>query len=535
MSSNLSLQVILSLVDKLTGPAKDAAKSLDALGKEARGASEQLGKPAWTEQPRALQRAAEAATGLGGALGGVARAAEDAEQTLRRPTWTDHGRAITGAAQAARGWADAVGGALGGVTRAAEQADRAMLAPGWVEGFRRATAATEQAARGWADAVGGAMTTASARIKEPTEALANAERQVGTYEREVAGVSGAWKEATTMLTAFIAAHTGLKTIEDTLKAGADAAHQQVSMQTSGMSPQTQTDVHAAAAKMTAQFPTHTQTEIEGMITRAAAIVPGGVEEAIGAMPDLLKLKTITDAEMPGASEGFEQILRGLEIGGFTKDKAKLHGAVDMIARTINFNKGSIRPEDYNEFFKYLGSGFARHLDPEFLAGAATTIIQELRGSSAGVGLRAFENAVFTDRMTGKAAKFFDQNGLIGDESKVIRNSKGEVKSLNPGALVDPELALFNPFLWLHKYVGSTMDKSHLNDLQRMEIEMGMFQNSGAAQIADIFLSQPERVARDTAGSKGAMGLDEAAKAWIERDPTTEIGRASCRERVSSPV
>jgi hypothetical protein len=226
--------------------------------------------------------------------------------------------------------------------------------------------------------------------------------------------------------------------------------------------------------------------------------------------------------MPGASEGFEQTLRGLEIGGYTKDAASLHRATDLIARTMNFNKGVIRPEDYNEFFKYLGSGFARHLDPEFLAGAATTIIQELRGSSAGVGLRAFENAVFTDRIQGKAATFLEQMDLIADESKVIRGKGGKIKSLLPGALVDPAGAMSNPFNWLTQHVGTAMDKMNLSDTQRMEIEMGMFQNSGAAQIADIFLSQPGRVRRDTELSKGAEGLDLAFQEWLDKDPATAL-------------
>jgi hypothetical protein len=251
MPSNLNLEVILSLVDKLTGPMKQASGSLNALGKEAKETGAQLGRPTWTEHERQLGRISDATNLWSTGLGGVASAAGDVEELLGRPTWDEHGRSIIKATGKVREHAEAVGSVASA-----------------------------------AGAISGAP------IKEQAEESAKATGKMREHEQAIAGASSAWEQLGQMAVVAIGAMTGVSLIKGMIEAGSDAVHQQVDMQTAGISLQDQTNIHGAAANLTRQFPTQPQTEIEGMITRARAIVTGGTEEAIAAMPDLLKLKTI---------------------------------------------------------------------------------------------------------------------------------------------------------------------------------------------------------------------------------------------------
>ncbi len=339
--------------------------------------------------------------------------------------------------------------------------------------------------------------------------------KVEDYKSGISGATGLINDAAKAMAGFVIAHQGLELARSTILAGAQATHAQVSAETSGATPGEIKAADDAAKAISARFPTLTQTSIKDSITRIRAI-SGDTEDAIKAENILAPLKVIQHAEMPGGEEGFENLMRGLEIWGAAKDEKTLGHAVDIIAKSINVAKGTIRPEDYNEFFKYLGSAYARNLDPAFLAGAAMTVIGELRGSSAGFALRALEGVFFQDKIAGKVARRVDELGLIADEDKVHRSKSGTIEYLDPGALVDPELALHNPYLWLGKYLKPALDKAGDSPLERTELLSGLFVNSNAFQAADILMNQGWRIDRDTDLLSKAPGR-EAADKWLKED------------------
>jgi hypothetical protein len=365
-----------------------------------------------------------------------------------------------------------------------------------------------------AEKIGGGAPKPDGWVEQQQE-IGKAKDKVEDYKQSISGATSLIDDATKAIIGFTLAHKGLELARSTILAGAEAVHAQVSAETSGATPEDIKATDEAAGRLSARYPTLTETSIKDSITRIRAI-SGNTEEAIKAEEILAPLKIIQHAEMPGGEEGFENLMRGLEVWGAAKDEKTLGRAVDIIAKSINVAKGTIRPEDYNEFFKYLGSAYARNLDPAFVAGAAMTVIGELRGSSAGVALRALEGVFFQDKIAGKVARRVDELGLIADETKVHRSKSGTIEYLDPGALVDPELALHNPYQWLGKYLKPALDKAGASELERTELLSGLFVNSQAFQAADILMNQGWRVERDTELTQNAPGR-EAADTWLTKD------------------
>lgn len=470
MASNLNLQVILSLVDKLTGPMKGAAASLDQLGKEAKGAGDQLGRPVWSDHERTLGRISEQAGNWSSALSGVSSAAADAEQILRRPAWVEHGRSVVKAAEAAHSYRTAMGG------------------------------------------VGTAISSITpAPIREQTREVERATGKVKEHAQAVGGMATAWDQAAQMAVGFAGAASGATIIRRMVGAGAAATHTDIGMATAGMTAEETAQLHAEASRLTGRYRQFSQTEIEDLLTRARAQT-GSTEHAIMAAPALLEAKTVVEQEIPGGGQGFESVLRGLEIVGALKDEPTFRKRVDQITRAIEVNKGSIRAEDYSEFFQYVGSQYGPKLDDEFLKGPATTLINELRGSEAGVAIRAFENEVYRSTMYGKTAKRFEKLGLLPDKSKIHYGKGGDIKYLDPGALKNWQLALQNPDRWLNEVVMPALVKGVPNQEERDALFSGLWQTPTASQAANLLVNQRWRTQRDTALINAAPGLP-AYQTW----------------------
>ena len=69
----------------------------------------------------------------------------------------------------------------------------------------------------------------------------------------------------------------------------------------------------------------------------------------------------------------------------------------LLTAGVVVNKGSIRPEDYYEYYKYLGSPYARNFDDEFQKGPMNAVINELGGSTAGTAQATLEGELFGGR------------------------------------------------------------------------------------------------------------------------------------------
>lgn len=490
MASNLSLQVILSLVDKLTGPMKQATGELDHLGKEAKTAGDELGRPVWTDHERTLGKISESTANWSQALGGAANAAQDIEDTLRQPTWVEHGRNVVKAAEAAHSYRQA----MGGVGTAVSAVPVAPI--------------KEQA---------DAIDKATGRVKEHEEGLKQATKATKDHAAAVQTVGGTWEQIQQMGAASIGATTGLGLVRKTIEAGAERQHAEVAMGTAGMTDAERNEFKAEALRDTARYPTHSQTEIEVMLTRVRAQT-GSAEHALMAIGPLLEAKTVIQAEAPAAAEGFDQVTVGLEVAGAMRDEATLRKYLDLMTRAMEVNKGTIRPEDYKEYFQQLRSQYAQKLDPEFLKGPASVLMNEMGGSSAGTAQNSFENEVYRSTMYGRTAERFEKLGLLPDKSKIHR-AKGHIKYLDPGALKDWQLAESNPDRWLNEVVWPAIQAGVKGADEQQALFNSLWQTPTSSGFANMLVNQRWRTQRDTALINAAPGL-AAFQTWLQQDTGT---------------
>ena len=492
MASNLNLEVILSLVDKLSGPMKQATGSLDALGKEARQAGDELARPVWTEHERTVGSISEGAEKWGAALGGVASAAEDVESTLRRPAWVEHGRSVVKAAEAAHSYRKAMGGAGAAISAI-------PVAP-----------IKEQAAE---------IKKATGNVNEHTAAVEKGVGKTNAHAEAVGALSGAWEQAKQIGVATIGGATGLKLAHEMIKGGAERAHTDVAMTTAGLTPAESAEFDAAALRLTAKYPTLSQTGIKDTLTRLRAQT-GSAEHALMAIDPMLGGKAALQPEYPEAAQSFDQIGVGLEVAGaFTEGPKKLTKYLDRIVRSVQVNKGTIRPEDYKLYYQHLGSGYAQKLDDDFQYGPLSLLLNEMGGDMAATGQKAFEREVYNSTVTGRRADQLKKIGMLPDESKIHYGKKGNIKYLDPGALRNWQLGLSNPDRWINEELGPRIEASGLPGEDKDLLFRSLWQTDVASNFATLLKNQRARSLRDTDLEKKAPGL-AAALTWLRNDPGT---------------
>ncbi len=491
MGSNLNLQVILSLVDKLTGPMKQAAGSLDALSKEAKQAGEQLDRPVWADHAKTVGSISERTSEWAGAMGGVASAAEEAESALRSPAWVEHGRHVVQAAQAAHSYRSAIGGAGTAISALPSQPIK------------------EQAEQ---------VDKATGKVNEHTEAIKKGTKEVKEHAQAVGALSGAWEQAKQMGVAAIGAGTGLKLVHEMIKGGAERAHTDVAMGTAGLTPAESGEFDAAALRLTTKYPTFSQTEIKSKLTNLRAQT-GSAEHSLMAIEPMLQGETAVRGENPDAAQGFDQLAVGLEVAGAFKDAGTLKKALDRIVRSVQVNKGTIRPEDYKLYYQHLGSFYGQKLDDEFQEGPLSLLLNEKGGDMAATGQLAFEREVYGSTVTGRRAEQLKKIGMLPDESKIHYGKGGHIKFLDPGAFRNWQLAVSNPDRWLNEELMPRIAGSGLSQEQQDLLFKSLWQTDVGMGFAALLVNQRSRSQRDTRLQRDAPGL-AAFRTWLENDPGT---------------
>ena len=342
--------------------------------------------------------------------------------------------------------------------------------------------------------------------------------------RVEAGPSGMEDGIVQGVTGAAGAVTGKRIIDAAAHAGADAAHQGISMQTLGMSPADQQAVHNAAVELTETYKRFSATEIEHVLTTAVPIM-GSYEHAREVTPAILQLRTIFAGQTGQDSEAeFDDLIKGLEIMGAQQSPERFHALTDLIARQINVFKGQIKPSDYVNFAKQAGSTIMRNLDPEFLKRNAS-VMAELGGDRAGTALSTFLSAIAYGRMGGKGAEAFDKIGWL-NEDKVERKG-GHISKVHQGAIKNWQLALRRPDLFIQKFNQEFDAKFGTNDETREHNEA--YQGFVGEALGDpssrrffgVHSNQRHQIDKDVKLQNDAPGM-EAWQTWQRGDPSSAL-------------
>jgi hypothetical protein len=175
------------------------------------------------------------------------------------------------------------------------------------------------------------------------------------------------------------------------------------MAVAGETPAEISDAEAQVARLAAQFPNVSQTDILHMLRNARSIV-GTYKEAADIAEPLVKLRTLAQLARPGedVSDDFDKLIKGLEIKGVTQNPQQFQEYMEGIAKGINVFGDTLRPDDWYEMFKY-GRQATPGLSEKFILGAGPTLSQELGGEGFGAAVSQFNRLLVSG--VGKKGSF----------------------------------------------------------------------------------------------------------------------------------
>ncbi len=304
----------------------------------------------------------------------------------------------------------------------------------------------------------------------------------------------------------------------TIRAISERQHETTRMAVAGETPAEIADAEAQTARLAAEFPSISQTDLLHMLRNARSIV-GTYKEAADIAEPLVKLRTLAQLARPGedVSEDFDKLIKGLEIKGVTQNPQQFQEYMEGIAKGINVFGDTLRPYEYYEMFKY-GRQASAALSEKFILGTGPTLAQELGGEGFGAAVAQFNRLLVSG--VGKKSSFVElaRLGLIrGNVANIPGTGEGQGLE-EPGDVLGWHLAQSDPNEWVKQYLLPAFDKAGIKDKDEQLREIGViFQSQRAGQLVDLLATQQPRIEKDTALLANAPGLSAADKA-IHEDP-----------------
>jgi hypothetical protein len=280
--------------------------------------------------------------------------------------------------------------------------------------------------------------------------------------------------------------------------------------TSGMSP-AEVD-RAERAAMAARVPTMSAADNLKAIGELRMVF-GSTEHALQnftAVQRAAAMMKAVNPQMEGADGEAYQMARALEIKGVSQDPTHFNRLANMMVQAVNASRGKVTGSEFFAFTQY-ARGAALRLSDDFYTRVAPTLIQEMTGHSAGRAISALSQQLVGGKMTNKAAEEWVKLGLI-NKGAVISTKTGAVKGVRPGGLVDSAMLQEDPYAWIQKYLKPALAKKGITDPNKVGEELAhLFSNQYATQIAQILLTQAQRIEKDWKLIGDAPGTDAVYK------------------------
>ena len=493
--TQMTIEVLLKLVDELKGPIKNDIEALEqfsAAGKQAGRADAALRPDKWVEEGRAIMGAAEQAKKFEvSALGAV-----EANAALRPDRWIEEGRAIMGAAEQAKSFETSA--------LSAADAEKKISAAPWLttaEDIDKATAAL-RAFNEQLDAMAGK------KLPNP----GGGQPGKGPKKGEPSPFWGMVENAGEMAALF----EGPKAIETIVGGGAHLTDETIAQKIAGMSPQQIDDTRKLARDLQAKFPQFPLTEILKEAREARAIFTTD-EEAAKALSIYLKMAALADRDHPG--EGLTAAypaLRAVEEGGFTKDWAKTERALDDFQAAKNAMGAKLSFQDYFEVFQR-GGAFARQWNDKFLRDELPHLLASLGGDATGVMIATLGEGIMGGHLMGPSLDALDKIGLI--DRKKAEYKGGHIKRIEPGGVKGADILAHDPVEWAQNVLWPAIQKYTKDPDKQMQLLVTALSNRNelkAAYMSVTDLPQFERT-KELIENPLNKGLDAADD--LKADPT----------------
>ena len=312
---------------------------------------------------------------------------------------------------------------------------------------------------------------------------------------------------------FAAAAVGLKAAMAGITQAFDQAHEVVRAAAAGMTHDEILDTDRLSKNIARTYPSIRQSSAQNLARNARSIV-GSYEEAEPLVGELAKLRIVARGAQVNASEEqlddeFDKLLNGIEIRGATQNPEEFKHHLNFIAKGLNAFGDTLTASDFYEMFKY-GRQATPALSDKFMLETAPALAQELKGSSYGRAVSAFNRAIVAGHMDHDALRALSEYGLVADDD-LLKTKTGEIKGLKPGRHIKDYLkAQSDPYAWVQEDLIPGLEKAGITDKAQISAAIGrVFSNQVGAQMVNILALQRDRIDKDARIQEGAGDLTSA--------------------------
>jgi hypothetical protein len=311
---------------------------------------------------------------------------------------------------------------------------------------------------------------------------------------------------------------GAAVIREVADATAKRIREELRETAAGMTPKEMAETKVAAAKLSAKYPSISQTDAMHTIRNARGMT-GSMEEGMEVAEELAKTRVILQVQHPGkdVTEDLDLLMKAIEMRGDAKDPARLKRTMNNINKGLNAFGDTYSPTQYYEAIQ-IGRQVSSALSERFVAQTLPTLSQEMKGASFGQSVSTLNNAIIGNHMPHSAIKEFARLGLI-DEKDLDYLKSGEVKGIKRGGHIKGwKTAMSDPDIWVNEFLSKALERKGYKSDEEKRGEMGiLFPNRTEGQLVGILLAQQARLAKEAKLWGQAKG-SEAADAFARSDP-----------------
>lgn len=478
--STLTSELLIKLVDNVTGPAKsvsEALKKAESQIKAIDGAMKNSG----------------ASAGFQRQLASLGKSAGDIDNVAN--AWKNYTRSV-GAAENSANW-----------TKGQAQQIRT-----WEQATIKSLRSVEAAEKNY---------------QRQSQQLANANLRQSERAGERAGVGHMLRNG---VIAYAGAHGVMHVGKDILEQGTEAVHEEASIQTAHQpSPQEMDELKAKAREVAKSVPTSNYADNLKVLNETIGAF-GDVNHAMEHLKFNQKVASVVHAAagdkiQADSGEMGQAFARFGEMRGSAMDPERYERENAGLAKAMIFTRGNFNPQEM------LNMGAQAHAaikgyDEDFLTKTLPILAAERGGERTGTGASAFRSTILGKARDAKQAQAWVDAGLV-DPSMVTKDSHGGVTGWKAGAVKDTNLALSNPLKWAETVQNPALQKRGVNtdDQMATTIALGtMYRNQMSNQFAEDMsqLQSRNRLHKDSALMDKTMGINEAYDFNLKNDPSQSI-------------
>lgn len=244
------------------------------------------------------------------------------------------------------------------------------------------------------------------------------------------------------------------------------------------------------------------------------------------LPTLAKMKFANAAmygEEAGAEKGqtFMNMLKVIELRGGLASKEKFEHEANLVQKVLTATGGRVGPNEWLNFIK-TGGVAAKSLKDEAFFYKMEPLIQEMGGHRVGTGLMSAYSNLYQGKTTVRAAQEMGRLDLL-DLNKVEYNKIGMIKQIKPGALAGGELMKTDPMAWLETVLLPKLAAKGITDQEQIKDTIAtIMTNRTASNLFTQMYMQREQIHKNERLNAGAADIDVLNKGAMSTTAGREL-------------